>query len=115
MPHSHGYALEVRFAALAHDLGKATTPQDILPRHIGHEARSVELLHGLCERLRVPNECRDLALLVARYHGDVHRAQTVARGHHRETVPELRCVAQAGAFHAPATGVCLGCARAHRT
>ncbi len=70
-----GYALEVRFATLGHDLGKATTPQDILPRHIGHETRSVELLQGLCERLRVPNECRDLALLVARYHGDIHRAK----------------------------------------
>lgn len=71
----HGYALEVRFAALTHDLGKATTPKDILPRHIGHEARGVELLHPLCERLRVPADCRDLALLAARYHGDVHRAQ----------------------------------------
>jgi len=70
-----GYALEVRFAALMHDLGKATTPKDILPRHIGHEARSVELLRGLCDRLRIPGECRDLGLLVARYHGDVHRAR----------------------------------------
>jgi tRNA nucleotidyltransferase (CCA-adding enzyme) len=70
----HGYALEVRFAALMHDLGKATTPKDVLPRHIGHEARSVDLLRELCERLRVPGECRDLGLLVARYHGDVHRA-----------------------------------------
>ena len=71
----HDYALEVRFAALMHDLGKAKTPKDILPRHIGHEARSVDLLRGLCDRLRVPGECRDLGLLVARYHGDVHRAQ----------------------------------------
>ncbi len=70
-----GYALEVRFAALMHDLGKGNTPPDILPRHIGHEQRSVELLKVLCERLRVPGECRDLGLLVARYHGDVHRAQ----------------------------------------
>lgn len=70
-----GYPLEVRFAALMHDLGKATTPKDILPRHIGHEARSVELLRNLCDRLRVPGECRDLGLLVARYHGDVHRAK----------------------------------------
>ena len=70
----HNYALEVRFAALMHDLGKATTPADILPRHIGHELRSVDLLRVLCERLRVPGECRDLGLLVARYHGDVHRA-----------------------------------------
>ncbi len=71
----HGYALEVRFAALMHDLGKGNTPKDILPRHIGHEARGVDLLRALCERLRVPGECRDLGLLAARYHGDVHRAQ----------------------------------------
>ncbi|REG60279.1 tRNA nucleotidyltransferase (CCA-adding enzyme) [Paraburkholderia sp. BL6669N2] len=68
-----GYALPVRFAALAHDLGKATTPEDVLPRHIGHEARSVDLLKPLCERLRVPNDCRDLAVLVAREHGNIHR------------------------------------------
>ncbi len=67
--------LEVRFSALTHDLGKATTPEEILPRHIGHEARSVGLLKVMSERLRVPADCRDLALLVARYHGDVHRAR----------------------------------------
>ena len=71
----HDYALEVRFAALMHDLGKGTTPKDILPRHIGHEQRSVDLLRALCERLRVTGECRDLGLLAARFHGDVHRAQ----------------------------------------
>src|ERR1700709_2568584 len=69
----HGFALPVRFAALTHDLGKATTPDDILPRHIGHEMRSADLLKPLCERLRVPNECRDLAMLVAREHGNIHR------------------------------------------
>jgi tRNA nucleotidyltransferase (CCA-adding enzyme) len=67
--------LEVRFAALTHDLGKATTPEETLPRHIGHEARSVDLLKVMSERLRVPADCRDLALLVARYHGDVHRVR----------------------------------------
>lgn len=70
-----GYLLEVRFAALGHDLGKATTPEDTLPRHIGHEQRSVDLLKGLCERLRVPSECRDLGLLVAKHHGNIHRAR----------------------------------------
>ena len=70
---AQGYALTVRFAALTHDLGKATTPEDVLPRHIGHEGRSVDLLKPLCERLRVPNECRDLAVLVAREHGNIHR------------------------------------------
>ncbi|MDO8465706.1 MAG: multifunctional CCA addition/repair protein [Gallionella sp.] len=71
----HGYPLEVRFAALMHDLGKATTPGDVLPRHIGHELRSVELVKKLSQRMRASNECRDLALLAARYHGDIHRAR----------------------------------------
>ncbi len=71
----HERSLEVRFAALGHDLGKATTPDDTLPRHIGHESRSVDLLRKLCERLRVPGECRDLALLAAKYHSHVHRAR----------------------------------------
>jgi tRNA nucleotidyltransferase (CCA-adding enzyme) len=68
------YSLPVRFAALTHDLGKGTTPPEEWPRHIGHEARSVKLVKDLCERIRSPNEARDLALLVARYHGDVHRS-----------------------------------------
>jgi tRNA nucleotidyltransferase (CCA-adding enzyme) len=70
----HGYTLEVRFAALAHDLGKGVTPRDILPRHIGHEQRGVELVKKLSQRLRIPGECCDLALLAARFHGDIHRA-----------------------------------------
>jgi tRNA nucleotidyltransferase (CCA-adding enzyme) len=65
--------LTARFAALTHDLGKGTTPADLLPRHIGHEQRSVNLIGPLCERLRVPAECRDLALLVARFHGDIYK------------------------------------------
>lgn len=68
------FPLDVRYAALCHDLGKALTPADILPRHIGHEARSAELCEGLGERLRVPGDCRDLALLMARHHGSIHRA-----------------------------------------
>jgi tRNA nucleotidyltransferase (CCA-adding enzyme) len=71
---SRGYALEVRFAALTHDLGKGATPRDEWPRHIGHEARSEALVGILCERLRVPAECRDLALIMARHHGTIHRA-----------------------------------------
>ncbi len=70
-----GRPLEVRFAALGHDLGKATTPEDTLPRHIGHEQRSVDLVKQVCERLRVPGDCRDLALLVAQYHSHVHKAR----------------------------------------
>lgn len=76
--------LPVRWAALLHDLGKGSTPDADLPRHPGHEARSVELVGAVCARLKVPVECRELALLVARYHGDIHRgpeltAATVVR------------------------------------
>lgn len=67
--------LRVRFAALTHDLGKGATPPEQWPRHIGHEERSVELVKAFCKRWRVPNDCRDLAILVARYHGVCHRAE----------------------------------------
>ena len=66
--------LPVRFACLTHDLGKGTTPADVLPRHVGHEERSARLLKKLCERLRVPTECRELADVVAREHGNIHRS-----------------------------------------
>jgi tRNA nucleotidyltransferase (CCA-adding enzyme) len=64
----------VRFAALVHDLGKATTPRDEWPSHRGHEERSVSLIEALSLRLRLPAEYRDLGVIVARYHGIVHRA-----------------------------------------
>jgi tRNA nucleotidyltransferase (CCA-adding enzyme) len=67
--------LEVRFACLCHDLGKGTTPQEILPRHHGHEGRSVRLLVDLCERWKVPTACRELAEVVAREHSNVHRSE----------------------------------------
>ncbi len=66
--------LAVRFALLVHDLGKGTTPPDQWPQHIGHEARTLPLIEVLCERIRVPAECRELALAVARWHTHVHRA-----------------------------------------
>jgi tRNA nucleotidyltransferase (CCA-adding enzyme) len=67
-------SLPVRFACLGHDLGKGTTPADVLPRHLGHEERSVALVRAVCERLRVPVACRELAEVVAREHGNVHRS-----------------------------------------
>ncbi|MEJ2686862.1 MAG: multifunctional CCA addition/repair protein [Gammaproteobacteria bacterium] len=79
----------VRFAALVHDLGKGTTPADILPRHIGHEERSVELVRDLCKRLRIPNEYRDLALIVARYHGRCHRVAELRPATVLETLERL--------------------------
>ena len=76
--------LDVRFACLCHDLGKGTTPADVLPRHIGHEQRSEKLTRALCTRWRVPVACKELAELVAREHGNIHQslgfgAETVLR------------------------------------
>ena len=71
---ARGEPLPVRFAALCHDLGKGTTPADVLPRHHGHEERGVPLVEALAARWKVPAECRDLARLCARYHGTIHRA-----------------------------------------
>jgi tRNA nucleotidyltransferase (CCA-adding enzyme) len=65
---------KVRFAALVHDLGKGTTPRAEWPSHRGHEERSVSLIEALSLRLRLPGEYRDLSIIVARYHGIVHRA-----------------------------------------
>jgi tRNA nucleotidyltransferase (CCA-adding enzyme) len=64
----------VRFAALVHDLGKGTTPKEQWPKHAGHEERSVALIEALCARLRSPSEYRELGVIVARYHGNAHRA-----------------------------------------
>jgi tRNA nucleotidyltransferase (CCA-adding enzyme) len=66
--------LPVRLACLMHDLGKGNTPADVLPRHIGHEGRSVKLLQKVCARLRVPSDCKELAEVVAREHGNIHRS-----------------------------------------
>ena len=66
--------LDVRFACLCHDLGKGNTPADVLPRHIGHEQRSEKLTRALCERWRVPVECKELAELVVREHGNIHQS-----------------------------------------
>ena len=65
--------VSVRFAVLMHDLGKALTPRSEWPKHIAHEARGVPAIESLCQRLRVPQEHRDLALLASRFHTHVHR------------------------------------------
>jgi len=66
--------IEVRFAALVHDLGKGTTPRRVWPSHAGHEQRGVKLIRGLMKRLPVPNSCRDLGMLAAEFHTHCHRA-----------------------------------------
>lgn len=66
--------VDVRFAALVHDLGKATTPKAKLPSHPGHERRSVRLIKGMAGRMPIPTGCRELALVVAEFHGHCHKA-----------------------------------------
>ncbi|WP_417283222.1 multifunctional CCA addition/repair protein [Comamonas sp.] len=88
--------LTVRFACLCHDFGKGTTPADVLPRHIGHEQRSARLLKDVCERWRVPNECRELADLVAREHGNIHRS------HELNAAALLRLLERCDAIRKPA-------------
>lgn len=68
---------EVRFASLVHDLGKGVTPAELLPSHHGHEHTGLPLINQLCDRLRVPNSCRELALLVCEYHQLIHRAKAL--------------------------------------
>jgi tRNA nucleotidyltransferase (CCA-adding enzyme) len=67
-------SLAVRFAAMVHDLGKGTTDKKYWPSHHDHEKRGLKLIAAVCDRLAVPNRCRDLALHVARYHTVCHRA-----------------------------------------
>jgi tRNA nucleotidyltransferase (CCA-adding enzyme) len=104
------YPLEVRFAALTHDLGKGTTPREEWPRHIAHEERSVDLVAALCERLRVPAECRDLALVMAKQHGNIHRAAELRAG----TIVQL--LQNADAFRKPErfTRLLQGCESDYR-
>lgn len=70
----------VRFAALVHDLGKGLTPEEILPGHRGHEEKGARLVVEMAERLRIPNDFRDLGVLAARYHGLCHRALELRPG-----------------------------------
>ena len=77
---SHGMALEVRFAALMHDLGKGVTPMDSWPSHHKHEELGVPLVKAVTDRLRVPSSCRDLALMVAEHHTRAHNAIALSNG-----------------------------------
>ena len=88
--------VDVRFAALVHDLGKAVTPKDVLPRHAGHEKKSARLVREMANRLPVPNALRDLGLLAAEYHTHCHRAFELRP----ETI--LRLLEKTDAFRRPA-------------
>ena len=92
------FSLPIRFAALMHDLGKGTTPADILPRHIGHEIRSVDLLKDVCKRLRVPNDCKELAHIVAKFHGKLHQASKMRADTLLEFLMDLDAIRQPARF-----------------
>ena len=93
------FSLPVRFAALTHDFGKGTTPADILPRHIGHEIRSVSLLKDVAKRLRVPNDCKELAVIVAKFHGKLHAVLQMKPRTLLEFIIELDAIRQPDRFY----------------
>jgi len=93
------FSLPIRFAALMHDLGKGTTPPDILPKHIGHEQRSVNLLKEVCKRLRVPNDCKELGVMVAKFHGKLHQALQMRPATLVEFLQELDAIRQPQRFN----------------
>ena len=66
--------LHVRFAGLVHDLGKGLTPTETWPSHIGHEQIGLEAINRLCDRLKAPNDCRELGLMVSEFHTHIHQA-----------------------------------------
>lgn len=74
------YSLDVRFAVLLHDLGKALTPADELPRHIMHEERGIRPVTEVCDRLRVPTNTKQLALAVCKEHLKCHQALSLKPG-----------------------------------
>ena len=90
-----GAPLPARYACLCHDLGKATTPAHLLPRHLGHEQRSAALALSLSTRLRVPSDCRALAQAVALEHGNIHRSATL------DAAATVRLLERCDAFRQP--------------
>lgn len=96
---NQNFSLPIRFAALMHDLGKGTTPANILPKHIGHEQRSANLLKELCKRLRVPNDCKELGVMVAKFHGKLHQAPQMRPATLVEFLQELDAIRQPERFN----------------
>lgn len=93
------FSLPVRFAALMHDLGKGTTPKEILPRHIGHEERGAHLVKDVCKRLRVPNDCKELAVMVAKFHGKLYQSLEMRPSTLLEFLVQLDAIRQPERFN----------------
>lgn len=92
------FSLPIRFAALMHDLGKGTTPNEMLPRHIGHEVRSLSLLKEVSKRLRVPNDCKELAQIVTKFHGKLNQASQMRPDALLASLMELDAIRQPARF-----------------
>lgn len=95
---SQGFELAVRVSALAHDFGKALTPAEALPRHPGHEHRGVPLVSAFCDRLRLPNRCREVALVHTREHLLIHQAQQLRPSTLLALLERLQALRKAGVF-----------------
>lgn len=92
------FSLPVRLAALLHDLGKGTTSKDMLPRHIGHDERGAKLVREVSERLRIPNDCRELAYIVAKFHIKEHQVMKMKASTLLKFILELDAIRQPERF-----------------
>lgn len=94
------FSLTVRLATLLHDLGKGTTPNDMLPRHIGHDERGAKLVKEVSKRLRIPNDCSQLAYIVAKFHIKEHQVMQMKPSTLLTFLIELDAIRQPDRFEA---------------
>ena len=94
------FSLPIRYAVLMHDLGKGTTPKEMLPRHIGHDARSASLVKIVSKRLRAPNNCTELAYIVAKFHIKAHQVMIMKAATLLKFLIDLDAIRQPERFEA---------------
>lgn len=94
------FSLPIRYAVLMHDLGKGTTPKEMLPRHIGHDARSASLAKIVSKRLRAPNNCTELAYIVAKFHIKAHQVMMMKAATLLKFLIDLDAIRQPERFEA---------------
>lgn len=94
------FSLPIRYAVLMHDLGKGTTPKEMLPRHIGHDARSASLVKIVSKRLRAPNNCTELAYIVAKFHIKAHQVMMMKAATLLKFLIDLDAIRQPERFEA---------------
>jgi tRNA nucleotidyltransferase (CCA-adding enzyme) len=94
------FSLPIRYAVLMHDLGKGTTPKEMLPRHIGHDVRSASLVKIVSKRLRAPNNCTELAYIVAKFHIKAHQVMMMKAATLLKFLIDLDAIRQPERFEA---------------